>query len=906
MANSSLKKIKVFIASSRELREDRDALSRLIASLNHFYTEKGIYIQTYMYEDEDSNYSGRKQDEYDSNIADSDIFICLFWTKAGQYTVEEFDVACVKYKENQKPAIYIYLKDNTNAIEEQTLTDFKDRLEKEIGHFPDRYTHIDTLKFDFLTKWIKFNPVIDFTAISVRNETVFIHQTPTTINVSKIDFVRNNDEYSNILKKIEKAQERVCKYPNDEDFVNELRELKESQAEFESSIIDTAVMISKLENQHSSARLDEAIELFKEGNHKAAMSILNKDLIIDDIESNIDKLEKLNHIRSEYQSNLKTHVDELMLKASLIVNSFSLSKFEEAESIHSYILSILDKLDNDSQKEVMFNIAITYEKSYNHHKAIELLNKLKKLDLDKRQQVLVFGRLGENYIELHNYRKAAKCFSITATICEKDKYNCVTNQEISHLILQYLRIARLLDMTEDGDYGKMIEVAMSMSNEAYGNVINDKTAIFHLYYSLYLIEQCGDKEKGYERLKKIQNTLESIGKDDCKIQLAQIYQIFSQLYIKSDLPEQLAQGYKYSIDSMSIFKNMKDDEIYSKLNLYLRSIAIASQYENKNKNYMSAINIASESLNKIHILSRERRNSFSSEIIEVLYNGISASLESRINDECFDLSWLSRFLPMVFTTINQTRYQSDSHSLFGKEYLIIASILKGIDFESNKTLELKFEKLLLDLCISEFSSYNENENIIEYTIIICLLMIGENAASHHHYKEILYYAKEGIKLIDILVRNIPDFDISMLPSFIVAMVELIPYFDEKLDFEIKLESYNLLKEADNLYLQLEDMDSETKDSYVGNCNNLSLLAIEQCDINYGLELILRALTLSPDNTMLLDTFGEICININEMDRINLIIEKILYLDNKYFVENNTPFAIYVNENNLLNYGSRTK
>jgi len=493
MANSPLKKIKVFIASSKELSEDRNALSRLISSLNHFYTERGIYIQTYMFEDEDSNYNGRKQDEYDANIEDSDIFIGLFWTKAGQYTVEEFDVACENYNECKRPSIYVYLKDNSNDHEEKSLTDFKERLESEMGHFPGRYSHTDTLKFDFLTKWIKFNPVLDFTAITVRNEIVYVHHTPTTINVSKIDFVSNNDEYAGILKKIEKAKERVGKYPDDEDFVNELRDLKKMQSEFESGIIDTALMISKLESRHSSERLKQAIALFKEGNYKGAMSVLNTDIIKDDIESDILRLDKLDAVRSEYQTGLKNHVDELMLKASLILNQFSLNRFEEAEGIYSYVLSIIDRLDKDARIEVMFDIAGGYTNSYNNSAAIETLEKLRSYDLDTRQQVMMFAMLGEIYLELHDYPKATRCFVQTATICEDDQYRCVSLPEISHLYLLYMQSARLLGMTGEEEYGEMIKSIMSLSDQVYGEKISRENAVYHMYHSLYLITRVRDK-----------------------------------------------------------------------------------------------------------------------------------------------------------------------------------------------------------------------------------------------------------------------------------------------------------------------------------------------------------------------------------------------------------------------------
>lgn len=897
-SNNKLKVIKIFIASSNEMKEDREALIALISSLNNFYLDKGIFIKPYIWEDEDSKVNGRKQDEYNQNIKDSDIFICLFWTKAGEYTVEEFKVATNQYSATKKPVIYVYMKDNSTVTEKLSLTEFKEKLEKEMGHFPGRYTHLDTLKFDFLTKWIKFNPVLDFNAISVREETVYIHQTPTTINVSQLDFIRKNDEYADIIKKINKAKDRVRKYPNDEDFVNELRELKNRQSEFENSIIDTAIMISKLDNQRSSARLEKAIALFQDGDYKGAMSILNTDDIIDNIESNINNLDKLENIRFQYESNLRTHLDELMLKASLIVNSYNFNKFEETEKIYSYILSVLNKFNKDTQIEIMYEIAIAYNKSYNQSKAIELLDKLKNCDLDNRQKVMVLSMLGNIHLNLRNHHKANEYLFQAATICENDQYRGIPIPEIIDLIFLYILYARHHSLTEDTGYGEMINSLMSLSNQIYGIETNKENAIYHMYYSIYLIEQLGELEKGYQSLNKIQNALESIKTNDCKAQLAQLYQIYSQLYRKSDSPELFAQGYKYAIESMAIFRNMSHEEVFGNLNLYLESMIIASRYEDDNKNYICAKEIVTETLDRIYILPENRINSFNNQIIEIVFNGISSSLQSRADDESFELSWLTRYLPLTFTALHKTQYQSDLHSLFGKEYFIITSILKGINFDKDSTLRLKFDKLLIDLCDFEFSSYHDNENFVSIIAIGSILRLGKYTVSKSQYTEALHYTKVGLELINIIVKNNQEEPKSNIPLFIEAMVEMIPFLDIP-NSQVKSQSFELLKEADDLFLQLKNMDEDTKDTYITHCNNLSLLAVQQKDINYGLDLILRALTLSPNNTGLWDTFGEICITINELDRVDQIVDKILSIDSSFFINNETTFAKYVKDNKLI-------
>jgi len=351
-----------------------------------------------------------------------------------------------------------------------------------------------------------------------------------------------------------------------------------------------------------------------------------------------------------------------------------------------------------------------------------------------------------------------------------------------------------------------------------------------------LIEQCNEPEKGYRKLREIRDTLESIEAEDCRLQLAQLYQLYARLYHNSFSSELFAPGYKYATESLAIFKNMTDEEIYGNLNLYLDCASIASQYEDKNKNYPGTINIAVEALNRISGLSDDRIDPFTSVIIEIVYNGISASIQSRKDDKNIDLAWLSPYLRMVLNVMRKTQGQSDIHSLFGKEYLILGSILKGINFEKDKALKLKFDKLLVDLCESEFAAYDDNEQIIFHVVINSILELGKDAASQSHYKDLVHYTKVGVRMIDIIVRNRPEETPDIMPVFIEGMLGMIPYFEIQ-DPEIKTEYYELLKEANRLFLQLEDMEDDMKESYIENCNNLSLLAVEQGDVNYGLELM---------------------------------------------------------------------
>ena len=99
-----MKTIKIFLASSEELENDRMAFGNLVRRLDKIYEKRGIHIELFEWEDCDAAFNGvRKQDEYNGHIKESDLFLALFHTKAGKFTLEEFDVATEEFRLHASP-----------------------------------------------------------------------------------------------------------------------------------------------------------------------------------------------------------------------------------------------------------------------------------------------------------------------------------------------------------------------------------------------------------------------------------------------------------------------------------------------------------------------------------------------------------------------------------------------------------------------------------------------------------------------------------------------------------------------------------------------------------------------------------------------------------------------------------
>lgn len=155
--------IRIFIASSSELKQDRDQFRMFISQENDRLHTKGIYLELVQWENFlDAISSTRLQDEYNNAIRGCDIVLCLFFTKVGKYSSEEFDTAYEVFKDHGKPKIWTYFKNaeiNTGSITDEinTLLAFKKKIGS-LGHFYTEYTNIDNLINKYRTQLDKFLP----------------------------------------------------------------------------------------------------------------------------------------------------------------------------------------------------------------------------------------------------------------------------------------------------------------------------------------------------------------------------------------------------------------------------------------------------------------------------------------------------------------------------------------------------------------------------------------------------------------------------------------------------------------------------------------------------------------------------------------------------------------------------
>lgn len=146
---------KIFLASSSELKDDRDEFEIFINRKNKEWKGRGVFLELVIWEDFlDAVSTTRSQDEYNQAIRQCDIFVMLFHTKVGKYTEEEFDTALAQFRATNKPLIFTYFKDvqlstaSANQDDLMSLWTFQKKL-KALGHFQTAYQNADALKLHF-------------------------------------------------------------------------------------------------------------------------------------------------------------------------------------------------------------------------------------------------------------------------------------------------------------------------------------------------------------------------------------------------------------------------------------------------------------------------------------------------------------------------------------------------------------------------------------------------------------------------------------------------------------------------------------------------------------------------------------------------------------------------------------
>ncbi len=286
-----MKTIKIFLASSEELKHDRDAFGNLVRRLDKIYEKRGVRIDLFEWEDYDAAYNNvPKQDEYDEQVRASDMFLALFYIKAGKFTRREFNVATEEFRKHASPKVFVYCKDlQPSEKESAELAEFKRVLYEELGHYWCCYGNSDTMQLHFVMQ-LQLVENSHMETLKVEEDSYVTLDGTRIAHMNQLPFAARNEAYQkmraellSLPDEIDKARQRIEKYPDDEDLKDELQkklnhynQLKEDFKHLQKNLFAAAKMITSLQLQQVNARVRRAIEAFEAGDLERANTILEE------------------------------------------------------------------------------------------------------------------------------------------------------------------------------------------------------------------------------------------------------------------------------------------------------------------------------------------------------------------------------------------------------------------------------------------------------------------------------------------------------------------------------------------------------------------------------------------------------------------------------------------------------
>ena len=328
----STKLISIFIASSEELKPERDMLAIVANDLTTSLSKVGYFINAVRWEGLDASMPmEHKQKDYNDKLRQCDMCIVLYWTKFGMYTKSELDTAVNAMRRGENPRkVYIYFKnEDADHVITDELRNFRDTMSTEYGHFYTPFSNTDTLKAHFLLQFIEYQSHIfkQQNIVEVKDGRIYVGNTEY-IKLKNVPFAGNNEDYNSLVNDIKELELDLADMnPSTRRYLQKAeiyQQKKERLANMESSLWDTAFLITKLYTSKCSERLERAIALFNAGDNKGAQAILNEKEIDNDIEHNL----RLIKLGEEGKKGFTDCIKQYCLRIKTLQNSYTNSHEE--------------------------------------------------------------------------------------------------------------------------------------------------------------------------------------------------------------------------------------------------------------------------------------------------------------------------------------------------------------------------------------------------------------------------------------------------------------------------------------------------------------------------------------------------------------------------------------------------
>ncbi|MGN1104259.1 MAG: tetratricopeptide repeat protein [Candidatus Coproplasma sp.] len=404
---SCRKKIKIFIGSSiTEFEGERKDLEIFIRRISDDFEDTyDIKLQPQLCEGEDTAMTEkRKQEVFNDLVRGSDMCFFIFYTKAGQFTVEELEKAYEKFKENKRPKVYVYFKKVTcGVVVDGSIKELKDKLGGEYKQYYGTFEHVDTLKLRILENLTE-QEMKDFN-VKQETETVYGGEgEKLTINLklngknvltlNDISEFANSEELKELQSELAEVEKRyyemLPKYAEgnaDDEFYKEYatiaarrQHLKDTIEELSRRLFDLSLNLSRDEVRgEMTERQKRAYELLAQGDRAGCLAVLNENDIDDEYKRRIaEKKRRIAALEEEAKRETTDYIRIHKFAISVLQTAFSYEgRFEEIERRYESIVDAAEEFNVEIN--VLYDYASYLYDQNNFPRALEIVQRLQKL-----------------------------------------------------------------------------------------------------------------------------------------------------------------------------------------------------------------------------------------------------------------------------------------------------------------------------------------------------------------------------------------------------------------------------------------------------------------------------------------------------------------------------------------------
>ncbi len=454
-----MKKISIFIGSSIEqFREERMDLENFIHRLSNIFIDRyQVQLVPNVCEAQDTAMvAGRKQDEFNKLAQESDLCLFLFYTRAGEATLEEFHKAVERFMDGGKPKIYVYFKNIHGDVQaEQSLKDFINEVDGKYKHYYGTFDHVDTLKLRILLA-LKYEEM-DFLSVEINGDKCCVDGEDLSkdmLDLSKVNEFFNSEDLKNLLahyNELNAEYERLLPIyksgEGDAEFYKKYAKLctERDQVgkdidELRKNTFALSLSLSKaLASGEMSARMAAAYRLLEKGNKQGCIDLLTDKQFKNDYYAqrarDQEQINKAQEFTRKMQEIVKKrsidYITALRLAISTLKTMYSKKdRFVVIDELYKEAVTLAE--EDNVELDVLYDYANYLYNQNQYQAAISYAQKLRGLykgtkETDSGKVLDLYNLLGLLYDAKQRNKEAEKYYVQALEICKRSGFaNSIT------------------------------------------------------------------------------------------------------------------------------------------------------------------------------------------------------------------------------------------------------------------------------------------------------------------------------------------------------------------------------------------------------------------------------------------------------------------------------------------------